>query len=311
MRSAIREALAKLSGMAPSSVRTPMRPLARRLGLAANEGEWWRAATPPWVLPSESERSPAWCIICRWSGERFLGDEGAEGAACPRCGAIARDRFLFWCFLRRVPKPFGLRVLETSPRLGEEYKDQMRRWFDYRCSDFDLLSHRADLQLDLQTIELPSDSLDVVLTSHVLEHVPDTAKALRELHRVLRPRGRMYLQVPLQDAWTSVPSVPEFHADNTPVFFRFGWDLTDRLRDAGFEARVLVPGAFLEMLHGQRAFPPSAREGFQLDRLAATVRFDDVEVVMNDAEAAQLGVRPACHFSVWEAVRPVETVCNL
>ena len=73
----------------------------------------------------------------------------------------------------------------------------MQRWFSYRTSDFDLSAHRGDIQIDLQAIDLPDASVDVVLTPHVLEHVPDTDKALSELFRVIAPGGRMYLQVPL------------------------------------------------------------------------------------------------------------------
>jgi SAM-dependent methyltransferase len=194
--------------------------------------------------------------------------------------------------------------LKQVPGLGEHYKDRMRRWFDYRCSDFDFHTHRGDLQLDLQAIGLRSESIDVLLSPHVLEHVRDTAAALSEAYRVLRPGGRMYLQVPLQNGRTAVPTVPEFHEDNVPVCFNFGWDLTDLLRDAGFEARVLIPSGYFEMLHGRQVFPLGARGGFDLEGLVAAVRLDDLEVVMDDAQAAGLGIRPACHFSTWEAIRP-------
>ena len=116
----------------------------------------------------------------------------------------------------------------------------MRRWFSYRTSDFDLSAHRGDIQLDLQSIDLPDASVDVVLTPHVLEHVPDTERALAELFRVIAPGGRMYLQIPILHGATSAPTEPEFHADNTPVFWNFGWDLTDMVRAAGFTTTVLV-----------------------------------------------------------------------
>ncbi|HWM18762.1 MAG TPA: class I SAM-dependent methyltransferase [Ilumatobacteraceae bacterium] len=301
----LRRSLAALSGAVPPRLRSAARPVARRLGLAAAEGDWWLATTPPWVIPADAGRSfGAWCIICRWTGERFLGREDGESADCPRCRSIARDRFLFWCFLTRTPDPFGMRVLETSPRLGEHYRERMRRWFDYTCSDFDSNSHRSELDLDLQAIDLPSNSLDVILTPHVLEHVPDTALALTELFRVLKPGGRMYLQVPLVYGRTSVPVVPEFHEDNTPVCFNFGWDLTDLLRDAGFDARVLVPAGYSAMLHGRHPFPPSPAEGFHVDELAADVRLDEIETVIDDEQATWLGIRPPYHFSTWEAIRP-------
>ncbi len=193
-------------------------------------------------------------------------------------------------------------MLETSPRLGQDYRHFMRRCFDYRASDFDLHAHKADLALDLQQIDLPSASLDVVLTSHVLEHVPDTGRALRELHRVLAPSGRVYVQVPLLQGRTSVPAEPEFHQDHTLVFFRFGWDLTDALRTAGFDVDVLVTDQFRTMLSGDGTALPTDGE-FDVASLVEHARVSDLVGVANVDEAAQLGFLPPHQFVTWECRR--------
>ena len=172
----------------------------------------------------------------------------------------------------------------------------MRQWFDYRTSDYDLGAHRGDLVLDLQAIDLPSASLDVVLTPHVLEHVPDTQRAARELHRVLAPGGWLYLQVPLLQGVTTVPTEPEFHEDHTPVFFRFGWDLTDVLRAAGFEVDVLVTEAWWSSLTS-RAPAPATDGEFAIDSLVEHVRPADLQVVADDHEATQLGFLPPHQFA--------------
>lgn len=43
---------------------------------------------------------------------------------------------------------------------------------------------------------LPAESIDVAVSSHVIEHVPDDARALDELYRVLRPGGVAILTTP-------------------------------------------------------------------------------------------------------------------
>ena len=50
----------------------------------------------------------------------------------------------------------------------------------------DLNANHADVVLNIEGIALPDESVDIVLVSHVLEHVND-AKALRELFRILQP----------------------------------------------------------------------------------------------------------------------------
>ena len=48
-------------------------------------------------------------------------------------------------------------------------------------------------------------SLDGVLLEAVLEHVPDADSTLREIHRVLRPGGRVYVDVPFIQGYHACP----------------------------------------------------------------------------------------------------------
>lgn len=146
---------------------------------------------PPWLPLSEG--SGVVCNVCRWQGPVFDGSAHVELALCPRCGSNGRDRFLHWCLARRVDLDPALRVIECSPRMGAGYRAAMGTWFFYRTSDYDLRAHAGNLRLDLQAIDLPDACIDVLLCAHVLEHVPDTDKALAELRRVVAPGGHLLL----------------------------------------------------------------------------------------------------------------------
>ena len=293
------------SQLSPSQrVRQLLRPLARRVGLASPEGAWWELGFKPWVSPKTITTAAAVCNICHWSGDEFIGPYHTEMATCPRCGSVARDRFLLFCFLSRRGYAKNLRVLETSPRMGAGYRSMMRRYFKYTASDYDLSAHEGDIQIDLQAMALPDSSIDILLTPHVLEHVPDTEKALSEIYRVLAPGGRMYLQVPLCYGSTQVPSTPEFHADNTPVFFNFGWDLTDKLRAAGFTTTVLVTQDYFEMLNHSVAAPASNGDGFNVDELVTAARPQDLTPVTDSQVSRVFGFLPAYHYATWECIKP-------
>ena len=52
------------------------------------------------------------------------------------------------------------------------------------------------IRADVQDIPLQDKSLDIIIILHVLEHVPNVTKAIRELRRVLHPGGLLLHETP-------------------------------------------------------------------------------------------------------------------
>jgi SAM-dependent methyltransferase len=67
------------------------------------------------------------------------------------------------------------------------------------------------IKMDIRRLDYPDDSVDEVLASHVLEHLPfrDVDGAVEEMYRVLKPGGAAYVEVPDLEAimrlWLSLP----------------------------------------------------------------------------------------------------------
>jgi SAM-dependent methyltransferase len=65
----------------------------------------------------------------------------------------------------------------------------------------------VDIVADLERgLPLDDASVDHVFAIHVLEHLPDLLRAMRELHRVLRPTGVLHVLTP---HWRSVTAVAD------------------------------------------------------------------------------------------------------
>jgi SAM-dependent methyltransferase len=160
----------------------------------------------------EQERKPAaaanlQCPICR--SERFLDFNGRSNARCASCLSVERNRLL-WMILDRfeIFRP-GIRVFHVAPELPFIRRFSELLGEDYHACDFDPGRYASryttvrpiDLCIDL--VKLPSRSFDLILHSHVLEHVRCNPKdVLGELERLLAPGGHHFLSVPVIGAYT-------------------------------------------------------------------------------------------------------------
>ncbi len=94
--------------------------------------------------------------------------------------------------------PAGARVLDAGS--GDAPYRPLFAHCAYMTHDWESSPHSgarsADVVSDLADLPLPDGDLDLVVCTEVLEHVPDPARALAELARVLRPGGRVLITVP-------------------------------------------------------------------------------------------------------------------
>jgi SAM-dependent methyltransferase len=166
------------------------------------------------------------------------------GGICPRCRSHRRHRAIA-LLLTRGDLP-GSRLLHFAPE--PLFDPLFARLSGVERVTADLHAP-ADLRLDISDMDLPDASFDLILCSHVLEHVPDDRAAIRELRRVLADGGLALVLVPYRSAVPTYedPSITS-PLDRMVAFGQqdhvriYGKDLPDRLREAGFEVEDRTTG---------------------------------------------------------------------
>ena len=192
--------------------------------------------------PALDAAAPRWCPVCRTGSERFLGFgvTPREDARCPHCQSLERHRLLWMYFQARTTLLDGRakRVLHVAPE--HCFEPRLRALFGRGYVTTDLFAPKVDLTTDVTRLPFVDGAFDVVLCSHVLEHVPDDLQAMREFRRVLKPDGWAILLVPITAPSTvEDPSVTTDH-DRLRLFGqkdhvrRYGPDYVERLAAAGF-----------------------------------------------------------------------------
>jgi SAM-dependent methyltransferase len=98
-------------------------------------------------------------------------------------------------------------------------------------------------QLDMQRMSFVDSSIDVIIHSDTLEHVPDSKAALRESMRVLKPGGHLFYTVPIvigRLTRTRGALPPSYHGkrglnrDDCIVQTEYGADFWCEIFEAGF-----------------------------------------------------------------------------
>ena len=198
------------------------------------------------------------CSVCNGNLRRFLefGVDPRPEALCPLCGSLERHRLVIIFFRQKTDLFDGKtkKFLHVAPERA--FVPLFRKAAAEGYLTADLAANGVMERMDITDIRHPDCSFDVIYCSHVLEHVLDDRKAMREFHRVLKPEGWAVLNVPINaDRTCEDPSVTDPYERETLFeqhdhVRRYGPDYTDRLAGAGF---LVTQFAF----HVQHDFGPA------------------------------------------------------
>jgi SAM-dependent methyltransferase len=187
-----------------------------------------------------------------------------RGYLCPYCQASDRER-LYALYLRNYLGSLNssdvISIVDFAP--SAPLSDFIRRQIkasestvSYRTADYS--GQGVDDKVDITNLEKYAEGqFDFFICSHVLEHVTDDGKALRELYRVLQRGGKGILMVPIILSLKQIDEDPTI-SDERERWRRFGQDdhvriyskrgFIERVEDSGFQVHQYGKEFFGEKL---------------------------------------------------------------
>lgn len=174
-----------------------------------------------------------------------------ENVYCPNCMCKNRDRLIL-AVIQNFLNFRKKNVLHFSPErhLYNFLKDKVKVTTVDIMPGFYKNIDSGISYADATSLNYPDNMFDVIIANHILEHIPQDIKAMRELQRVLKNDGVAILQVPyskklettIEDIFIKDPAKQELlfgQKDHVRIYaFK---DYTKRLEMAGFKVKVLEP----------------------------------------------------------------------
>jgi len=185
------------------------------------------------------------CPVCEHQFRKFVpyGRVPRDNALCPNCLSLERHR-LMWCYLQERTDFFekGKKVLHIAPEICFIKRFEKIHGDHYITADLE--SPLAKVKMDIHQMPFADNEFDVAFCNHVMEHVDDDIRAMKEIYRVLKPGGWAIIQVPFfhpvaaetfEDSSITDPHQRESIFGQSDHVRLYGRDYADRLRSAGFE----------------------------------------------------------------------------
>ena len=166
-----------------------------------------------------------------------------KNALCPGTFSLERHRLL-WLYLKKETEFFNSnnKILHFAP---EQCFHKFFKSFFKNYTSTDLNSPIVDIKADICNLPFNDNSFDYILCNHVLEHIYDDEKAMKEIYRVLNKNGIAILQVPIDinNNYTHEGRDIDNKQDRNKLFGQYdhlrmyGLDYFKKLKNIGFKVK--------------------------------------------------------------------------
>ena len=229
---------------------------------------------------------------------------------------LSRRAIFFDVLDRALPRTEGLTVLEIGCGAGGMLVP-LQCYGEVHGMDIDVEYLRYCKERGFRNVlagsghDLPfaDASYDLVALFDCLEHIPDEGRALREIHRVVKPGGHVFFSVPAYEwLWSNNDDIAHHQRRYTKT------RLVRALRDAGFEVRrasyfnalllpIIIPSVMVQKLRGALGLLPEGYNNTSVP-VPKLLNWLFTKLMSSERFALRLSNLPLGHSLIAVAKRP-------
>ena len=166
------------------------------------------------------------CACCGWCDnyDKMKYNKGRPHGLCPQCGAVERHMHACYEFGNKNLLSDKMRFVHFGPQSSMRNSIETYKHVDQIPVDFGAkgYSYNDVYNANVEDLWFSDNFADGIFISHVLEHVLNLDKAIKELHRVLKVGGWLWIEVPCLPNITTVNCV-DFDEDDRLKYCK-QWD---------------------------------------------------------------------------------------
>lgn len=191
--------------------------------------------------------------------DNFINEEPnfREGLNCSKCHISMRNRFMLDILQNNVLKyPNNSLKIFMHEKITEFYALAYNTFTDHKIIGSEYLGDGIESgkvingirHENAESLSFENNSLDIIISNDVYEHVADINLALKEAYRVLKQDGLLLINVPFDfngndnivrakyDNDDNLINIlePIYHSGEYLVHHDFSWEFLELLKDVGF-----------------------------------------------------------------------------
>jgi len=189
-----------------------------------------------------------------------------EWMICVNCGLNNRQRFLLNILYKRC-KLYKDCKIYIYEQVTPFYKTLIKKFPDIIGSEYLDSNYKSGTIIngirheDSTNLSFDNNSFNILISLDVFEHVFDFEQSIKEVFRVLKPKGRLLFSIPFYpnndktEKRADIDSMGEILHNKEPVYhgnpvsnkgalvvYDFSWDIFDILKNCGFKDIFVTAG---------------------------------------------------------------------